>query len=205
MVSPTSHLSNCRANPILDYQTTACEPSTTPSHRALDADAVLDAVNVYVVSGPKAARLCRFSQKDIEEGSLAPVIEYTFPAPKARKGKKKAAKDEDDGEDDSEGQDGEGESKPAKKKRAAKDKGKQANKKMDEEKDTALGSDEDEGDEEYPDYMRDDDLFANDPSIEGILPSSDPPEAGWAVTKPATKKRAPKKSAKSSEVVDISD
>lgn len=177
-------------------------------HNYRIADQRIDAVNVYVVSGPKAPRLCRFSQKDIEEGTSAPIIEYTFPAPKARRGKKKAAID-DEGDDEPEGDDSEvaGEVKLPIKKRAAKGKGKQAKKKVDKEKDIALGSDEEEGDEGYPDYMGDDDLFPNQPSTDtdGILPSSDPPEAEWAVTKPAPRVRAPKKSAKSEEVVEVSD
>lgn len=160
----------------------------------------IDAVNVYVASGPKAPRLCRFSQADIENGSSAPVIEYTFPAPKARKGKKKAVDDEEDSEDEI------GEEKPAKKKRAPKGKTKQV---MDREKDIALGSDEEEGgDQEYPNYVSGDtldELDDNETLADGILPSSDPPEAEWAVTKPAPKKRAVKRNAKSEEVVEVSD
>lgn len=173
-------------------------------------DLRIDAVNVYVASGPKAPRLCRFSQKDIEDGSSAPVIEYIFPAPKARKGKKKAVMD-DEGDEEAEGDNGEGrdESKPLKRKAAVKGKGKgkQAKKKLDQEKDIALGSDEEEGDEDYPDYMGDDDIFPNGSSTDtdGILPSSDPPDAEWAVTKPAPMIRAPRKSAKSEEVVEVSD
>jgi hypothetical protein len=170
---------------------------------------VSDAVNVYVVSGPKAPRLCRFSQAEIEAGSIAPIIEYTFPAPKGRKGKKKSTADDDDA-DEPEGD--EAESKPAiKKEKVAKRKGigndKQGKKKLDLEKDIALGSDEDEGDEDMdiPDYMEDDDMIGGAPSTDGLLPSSDPPEAEWAVTQPARKTRVPKKSVRSEEVVEVSD
>jgi hypothetical protein len=51
--------------------------------------------------GPKATRLLRLSQDDIEKGSTSEPVECTFPAPKAKKGKKKAeTEQEDDDHDD---------------------------------------------------------------------------------------------------------
>lgn len=168
-----------------------------------------DAVNVYVVPGSKAARLGRFTEKEIEEGTSAPVIEYTFPAPPAKKGKKKKAEVEDDNDDDNDLERDVAAVTSVQKKRTVKDKGKQAKKTLDQEKDIALGSDEEEGDEqEIPDYMGDDDVLDKGPPTDGILPSSDLSDAEWAVTQPAPKRRAATKtktSAKCEEVVEVSD
>lgn len=164
-------------------------------------------MNVYVASGRHAVRLRRFSKADIEAGSPTPIIRCTFPAPKVKKTKKKQT-DEDN--EDREGD--EATIPPPKKKRAPKGVAKQSKKVTDKEKDTALGSDEEEHDNDVPDFDHGEDdagMFGGEESaMDGILPSSDPPEASWAVTQPARKKSSTQTTSRRvlrEDVVDISD
>jgi hypothetical protein len=132
-----------------------------------------DSVNVYVILGPKAARLLRMSQADIEMGSVAEPVECTFPAPKSKKGKKKAEIDEENDDDD------DNSDKPKKKATTSK-KAKAAPKKkikklIDEEKDIPSDS-----------GSEDEDLLGLDSEshheFDGIESSSDA-EGGWKIGK----------------------
>jgi hypothetical protein len=132
-----------------------------------------DSVNVYLILGPKAARLLRMSQADIELGSVAEPVECTFTAPKAKKGRKKAEIDEenDDDEDDS--------GKPRKKATAAKKAKaapkKKAKKPIDEEKDIPSDS----GSEDEDPLGLDSE---SNHEFDGIDSSSDV-EGGWKIGK----------------------
>lgn len=163
------------------------------------ADLTPDAVNVYVSSGPKAIRLSRFSREQVEDGSTAPTIECTFPAPKTRKSKKKTTAEEAGEDDDNQ----DATPKPTKKK-PAKRTAKGSKPIIDEEKDLALGSDEDEDD--Y--FALENEIVEAGPSTDGLLPSSEPGPAEWVITKPAGGKRptaSKSKKALDSDIMELSD
>lgn len=155
-------------------------------------------MNVYVASGPKAIRLSRLSQEQLEDGSIAPTIECTFPAPKGRKTKKKGVVIVN------ESVEGEIESSTAKpSKKATKNKATTSKAKpiVDEEKDLASGSEE-----EYGYSGIDDDLGEKESSTETFLPSSELGPAEWEVTRPALKKRGVTgKEERNGDVLEISD
>jgi hypothetical protein len=132
-----------------------------------------DGVNVYVALGPKAARLLRLSQADIEMGTFSEPVECTFLAPKVKKGKKKAeAEEANEDDDDNSG-------KPKKKgttsKKAKAAPKKKLKKPMDEEKDIPSDS-----------GSEDEDLLGLDSEsnheFDGIESSSDV-EGGWKIGK----------------------
>jgi hypothetical protein len=80
------------------------------------------------------------SQEEIGKGIISDPVECTFPAPKSKKTKKKSNIKADVGEDDDEdASDGESKAKKAKAKPR-----KKARKVLDEEKDLASGSEEDD-------------------------------------------------------------
>jgi len=131
-----------------------------------------DSVNVYVILGPKAARLLRMSQADIEMGSVSEPVECTFPAPKVKKGKKKAEIDDEDEDDD----DNSGKPKKATTSKKAKAAPKKRVKKpLDEEKDIPSDS-----------GSENEDLLGLDSEsnheFDGIESSSDV-EGGWKIGK----------------------
>jgi hypothetical protein len=127
---------------------------------------------VYLILGPKAARLLRMSEAEIEMGSFAEPVECTFPAPKAKKGKKKAEIDEenDDGDDNSGNP-----KKTTTSKKAKAASTKKAKKPIDEEKDIPSDSD-----------SENEDLLGLDSEsnheFDGIESSSDV-EGGWKIGK----------------------
>jgi hypothetical protein len=132
-----------------------------------------DSVNVYVILGPKAARLLRMSQADIEMGSVAEPVECTFPAPKVKKGKKKAeVDDENDDDDDNSGKPKKKATTSRKPKAAPK---KKAKRPIDEEKDIPSDSDS-----ENEDLLGLD--SESDHGFDGIESSSDV-EVGWKIGK----------------------
>lgn len=132
-----------------------------------------DSVNVYVSLGPKSTRLLRLSQDDIEKGSVAEPVECTFPAPKVKKGKKKAEVDEDDDDIDDDGGTSKKKATTTKKAKAAPKK--KAKKSIDEEKDIPSDS-----------GSEDEDLLGLDSEsnheFDGIESSSDA-EGGWKIGK----------------------
>jgi hypothetical protein len=135
---------------------------------------VEDSVNVYIALGPKATRLLRLSQDDIEKGTLSEPIECTFPAPKAKKSKRKGDPEPTGGEEDGKGKASmskKGRAKPVKK----------VKKPVDEEKDIAPAS----GSDEEDDFIDDDE---SDHDLDGIESSSDR-EGAWEVAAPEGRKK----------------
>lgn len=148
-----------------------------------------------MASGPQAIRLSRYSQSEIEDGSTAPVIECSFPAPKARKTKRKATQNDDDDDPDAEP------SAPTQRPRA-RAKRQAAKRVFDDEKDFARGSD-DELDLAalHESYQSD-----HDSDLGELLLDNEPAPPAKSKKRTANGSNAkPKRTFKSEEVLEVSD